>query len=101
VLVVRPNGSQVDALWYRLGDGPELDQPPLLLQSNDGTTFSAIGPMTRIADGWQASANHDVHGARFYLQALGTTSNGGGNGSPGQVASEVYSNDTIFGWGFE
>ena len=63
--------------------------------------FSAVGPMARIANGWEASASYDVHGALFYLQVIGTTSNGTGNGAPGQVASAAYSNDTIFGWGFE
>ena len=57
--------------------------------------------MTRVANGWSVSANLNVHGAPFYLQALGTTSDGTSNGSPGQVASDYYSNDTIFGWGFE
>lgn len=101
VLVVSPNGGTIRATWYRLGDGPELDQPPLLWRSTDGVNFDSLGPMTRVANGWQASANLDVHGAPFYLQAIGTTSSGATNGSPGQIASEVYSNDTIFAWGFE
>ena len=101
VLVVSPNGAAVSATWYRLGDGPELAQAPLLLHSTDGVHFDPLGPMTRVANGWQANANYDVHGAPFYLKAIGTTSDGSGNGAPGQVASEVYSNDTIFGWGFE
>jgi hypothetical protein len=101
VLVVTPTGASVDIKWYRLGDGPELAQAPLLLHSTDGTNFSVAGPMVRIANGWEASASYDVHGALFYLQVLGTTSNGAQNGSPGQVMSEVYTNDIIFGWGFE
>jgi uncharacterized delta-60 repeat protein len=101
VLVVQPNGTSVTATWYRLGDGPELAQAPTLMSSADGVNFSAVGPMTRIANGWQASASHDVHGTRFYLQAVGTTSNGADNGAPGKVASDVYSSDTIFADGFE
>ncbi|HEV7489657.1 MAG TPA: delta-60 repeat domain-containing protein [Rhodanobacteraceae bacterium] len=101
VLVVTPNGASVDVAWYRLGDGAELAQVPLLWHSSDGMNFSVVGPMTRIANGWQASASYDVHGAPFYLKAIGTTSAGSGNGAPGQVASAIYSNDTIFGWGFE
>jgi uncharacterized delta-60 repeat protein len=100
-LVVAGGGTTATVTWYRLGDGPELAQPPLLLHSTDSLNFGSLGPMTRVANGWHAAANLDVHGARFYLQALGTTSQGTGNGSPGQVASELYSNDTIFGWGFE
>ena len=101
ILVITPSGASVNATWYRLGDGPELAQAPLLMQSSDGVHFTEIGAMTRVANGWSASASLDVHGAPFYLQALGTTSEGTSNGSPGQVASELYSNDTIFGWGFE
>lgn len=100
-LVVTPNGASVNATWYRLGDGPEIAQAPLLMQSTDGVHFSAVGTMTRVANGWSANANLNVHGAPFYLQAVGTTSNGTDNGSPGQVASAYYSNDTIFGWDFE
>ena len=74
---------------------------PRLLHSTDGVDFAALGPMVRVANGWQAAANLDVHGARFYLQALGTTSAGARDGSQGEVASAVYSNDRIFGWGFE
>jgi len=101
VVVVTPSGANVNVAWYRLGDGPELAQPPLLWHSSDGVNFSVVGPMTRIANGWQTSASFDVHGAPFYLKALGTTSAGTENGAPGQIASAVYSNDTIFGWGFE
>ena len=43
----------------------------------------------------------DVRGARFYLKAIGATGDGANNASPGQVASGVYSSDTIFADGFE
>lgn len=101
VLVVQGNGASLTASWYRSGDGPELAQAPLLQHSSDGINFTTVGTMTRVANGWRATANYNVHGALFYLRALGTTSNGTGDGAPGQVASEVYSNDTIFRWGFE
>jgi len=100
-LVVTPNGAGVNATWYRLGDGPELAQAPVLMQSSDGVHFTPIGAMTRVANGWSASASLNVHGAPFYLQALGTVSEGTTNGSSGQTASELYSSDTIFDWGFE
>ena len=100
-LVVRGDDAGADVTWYRLGDGPELAQPPTLLHSTDGVNFTALGPMSRVANGWHASANVDVHGARFYLQAIGTTSNGADDAAPGQVASEPYSNDTIFANGIE
>ena len=101
VPVVQPNGASVDVAWYRLGDGPELVQPPTLLHSTDGAHFSAVGPMTYAAGGWHANAGYDVRGARFYLQANGPTGNGADNASPGQVVSTVYSSDTIFSDGFE
>ncbi|HET7923791.1 MAG TPA: hypothetical protein VFL30_02780 [Rhodanobacteraceae bacterium] len=100
-LVVQPVGADVVVTWYRLGDGPELAAPPTLLHSSDGVTFSAIGTMTRVANGWQASVPYDAHGARFYLKALGETSDGTDDASPGTIASAVYSNDTIFADGFE
>lgn len=101
VLVVGAAAGSITATWIRSGDGPELAQPPMLMHSTDGVHFSAVGPMARIANGWRATASYDVHGARFYLQVIGTTSGGAQNGSPGQVDSEVYSSDTIFRWGFE
>jgi uncharacterized delta-60 repeat protein len=102
VLVVQGNGGSLTATWYRDGDGPELTQPaPLLQHSGNGVDFTTVATMTRVAGGWRASASYDVHGATFYLRALGTTADGAGNGSPGRIASAIYSNDTIFGWGFE
>jgi len=101
VLVVEPDGAGVDVTWYRLGDGPELSAPPMLMHSTDGATFGAVGAMTRVANGWRASAPYDAHGARFYLKALGATADGNDNASPGTIASAIYSNDTIFADGFE
>jgi hypothetical protein len=100
-LVVEGNGNSLTATWYRTGNGPELAEPPLLQHSSDGVDFTTVATMTRVANGWRASGNYDVHGATFYLRALGTTSEGAGNGSAGEVASETYSNDTIFRGDFE
>lgn len=100
-LVVVGNGATSSATWYRLGDGPELTQAPVLQSSTDGTTFATVATMTRVANGWHATLNKDVHGPLFYLRALGTTSDGTGNGSRGQVASEAYTNDTIFHGDFQ
>ena len=95
------SGASVIATWTRSGDGPELALPPTLMHSGDGVTYTAVGPMARIANGWQATANYNVNGAPFYLKAVGTTSNGAGNGSSGQVASPIYFSDRIFADGFE
>ncbi len=100
-LVVQPDGASVGVTWYRLGDGPELGAAPTLLHSTDGVAFAAVGPMTRVANGWRASAPFDVRGARFYLEVAGMTGSGAEDGSPGQVASAIYSSDTIFADGFE
>lgn len=87
--------------WTRTGAGPELSLPPTLMHSVDGIHFTAVGPMSRVANGWQVTAPYRFTGPVFYLQALGFTSGGAGNGSPGSVASPVYSNDLIFANGFE
>jgi uncharacterized delta-60 repeat protein len=97
----QPSGSNVVVTWTRSGDGPELAQPPTLMYSSDGVNFNAVGPMTRISNGWQATAPYNVHGALFYLRANGATSGGAQNGSQGLVASDVYFSDTIFEDGFE
>ena len=97
----QPSGSSVVVTWTRSGGGPELAQPPTLMHSTDGVNFSAVGPMTHIATGWQVTAPYNVHGALFYLQAIGTVSGGAQTGSRGQVASDVYFSDTIFADGFE
>ena len=71
------------------------------MHSTDGVTFSAVGPMTRVANGWHASAPFDVRGARFYLEAAGMTGDGAQDASPGQITTAIYSSDTIFAAGFE
>lgn len=100
-LVVVGNGASSTVTWFRLGDGPEITQAPVLQDSTDGVTFSTAATMTRVANGWHATVNHDVHGPLFYLRALGTTAQGAGNAARGRVASETYTNDTIFHGDFE
>jgi hypothetical protein len=95
------SGANVVATWARSGDGSEFDQPPVLMHSTDGVNFTAVGPMARVANGWQTTAPYNVHGAPFHLQALGTTSGGAQNGSSGQVASGIWFSDTIFADGFD
>jgi uncharacterized delta-60 repeat protein len=100
-LTGQASGASVIVTWTRTGDGPELAQAPTLMHSSNGVNFSAIGTMTRIATGWRMTANFNVSGPPFYLQAVGLTSNGTTNGSSGQVASPVYVSDRIFANGFE
>jgi hypothetical protein len=84
----------------RSGAGAELAQAPILMHSSDGVAYSAVGPMTRVAGGWQLSANYDVASAPFYLKAIGAVSNGSANGSLGRIASPIYVSDRIFADGF-
>ncbi|MEO6297599.1 MAG: hypothetical protein ABIO74_10885 [Dokdonella sp.] len=100
-LVGQASGSSVIATWMRSGDGAELALPPNLLHSSDGLAYTVVGPMTRIATGWQATANYNVNGAPFYLKATGMTSTGAANGSSGWIASPVYVSDRIFANGFD
>jgi uncharacterized delta-60 repeat protein len=100
-LVVRGDGGALDVTWYRLGDGAELAAPPVLMASGDGTNFAAVGAMTRVANGWHATASGDVHGAPIYLKAVGETSDGANDASIGGVESGVWTNDEIFANGFE
>jgi hypothetical protein len=57
--------------------------------------------MTRIATGWQETANYNVNGTPFYLRADGYTSSGAQNESIGRVSSPVYVSDRIFADGLE
>jgi len=95
------SGSSVVATWTRTGDGPELATPPILMHSTDGMNFTAVGTMTRIATGWQETANYNVNGTPFYLRADGYASSGAQNESMSRVESPVYVSDRIFADGFE
>jgi uncharacterized delta-60 repeat protein len=95
------SGGSVVLTWTRTGSGPELTQPPILMHSTDGVNFTAVGTMTRIATGWQETANYNVSGTPFYLRADGYTSSGANNESIGRLSSPVYVSDRIFADGFE
>jgi len=100
-LTSQVGSGNVTMTWTRVGAGPELAQAPLLQRSSDGTTFTTVATMARVAGGWHATASGDVHGTPFYLRALGTTADGAGDGSRGQVASPLWFSDTIFADGFD
>lgn len=100
-LTGQASGSSVIMTWTRAGGGPELAQAPTLRYSSNGVNYSAVGTMTRIANGWQYTAPYNVNGTPFYLKASGYTSGGAGNGSPGRIDSPVYVSDRIFANGFE
>jgi len=100
-LTGQPSGSNVAIVWTRTGDGPEVAHAPTLLHSSDGATFTTVGSMTRIANGWQLTAPYNVAGTPFYLKATAYTSEGAGNGSLGRIDSPLYVSDRIFADGFE
>jgi uncharacterized delta-60 repeat protein len=94
------SGSNTLITWTRIGGGAEFGAAPVLQHSSDGVNYTNVGPMTRIANGWQLSAPYDLAGPPFYLRAQGFASTGAGNGSIGAVTSAVFS-DRIFANGFE
>ncbi|MEO8802473.1 MAG: hypothetical protein ABI304_02390 [Rudaea sp.] len=100
-LTGQASGGNAIVTWTRSGSGPELAQPPVLMHSNNGTTYTSVGTMTRISTGWQFTAPYNVAGAPFYLRADAYTSSGAGNGSAGRIDSPVYVSDRIFANGFE
>jgi uncharacterized delta-60 repeat protein len=95
------SGASVIVTWTRSGDGPELALPPTLMHSSDGVAYTVVGPMARVATGWQVTASYNVNGAPFYLKAVGVSSSGAANGSSGRVISPVYVSDRIFADGFD
>ena len=95
------SGGNVIVTWTRSGTGPELAQPPILMHSSNGVTYTGAGTMTRISSGWQFTAPYNVAGTPFYLRADAYTSSGAGNGSAGRISSPVYVSDRIFANGFE
>jgi len=100
-LTAQAGSGTVTVTWTRAGAGPELAQAPLLQRASDGINFTTVATMTRIAGGWKATTSGDVHGTPFYLRALGTTADGAGNASRGQLASPLWFSDTIFADGFD
>ena len=94
------SGSNTLITWTRTGGGAEFGAAPVLQHSSDGVNYTDVGPMTRVANGWQLSAPYDLSGAPFYLRAQSYSGTGAGNGSIGRVTSTVFS-DRIFADGFE
>src|SRR5690606_41608227 len=88
--------------WRRAGVGPELAAPPILYASVDGIGYAALGPMTRVAEGWRRSGV-PMPGGHSYLRAEGRVAGGGNDGSQGLVESvrQVWRDDRIFRDGFD
>lgn len=95
------SGSSTLTTWTRTGGGAELDAPPILQHSTDGVTYTNVGTMTRVANGWQYTAPYNLAGVPFYLRAVGYAATGAGNASIGRVDSPVFVSDRIFANGFE
>jgi uncharacterized delta-60 repeat protein len=94
------NGAMVT--WRRSGTAPELALPPILYYSLDGTDYTALGPMTRVAGGWRRSGVPTPFGF-YYLRAEGRVSGGMHDASQGLVDSvrRIWRDDGIFKNGFE
>lgn len=88
--------------WHRSGAGPELALPPILYASANCTDYTAIGSMSRVADGWQLGGVALPVGW-FCLRAQGRVGSGQNNGSQGLIESvrRVWRDDRIFRNGFE
>jgi len=89
--------------WMRGGASPELGGPPLLSVSTGGTSFSAIGPMQRIAGGWALPGFRAPVGQPYFLRVQGRTRGGVGNGAAGLVETTVrlFRPDRIFRHDFD
>ncbi|MEO8010640.1 MAG: delta-60 repeat domain-containing protein, partial [Dokdonella sp.] len=88
-------------IWKRSGISQELELPPTLSFSATGGNYTALGPMTRVAGGWQRSVSVPV-GQFHYLRAEGRT--GGGSGSQGLIRSvrQLWlDSDSVFTDGFD
>jgi uncharacterized delta-60 repeat protein len=100
-LTAAASGGNSIVTWTRTGGGAELGGAPVLQHSSDGVTYSNVGTMTRVANGWQIAAPYNLAGTPFYLRAEGYASTGTSNESIGRVTSPVFVSDRIFANGFE
>ena len=89
--------------WRRDGSAPELALPPVLYYSADGSAWTALGAMARVAGGWQRGGVPAPSGRWYYLRAEGRVVGGRHNASQGLVDSvrRVWRDDGIFADGFE
>lgn len=90
------------ATWRRAGAAPEFDAPPLLYVCADGDGCTALGAMTRVADGWRRG-NVALPSGASRLRAVGRTGGGYRGASQGLVDSvrRVWRDDRIFADGFD
>jgi uncharacterized delta-60 repeat protein len=81
------SGTSGSVTWARGGSAPQLSQAPVLSLSVDGTHFSPIGEMSRVAGDWKRD-DVDVPGNRnFWVRVRAALSSGMHNGSSGYVES--------------
>lgn len=94
-------GDGASVTWRRSGAGPELTLPPVLSYSNNGVTYTPLGPMMRIAGGWQRTEVPALQRQTYYLRAEGIVT--GGSRSQGRIESkrQFFIDDTIFRNGFD
>lgn len=95
------DGSTVT--WRREGAIPELAAAPVLQISTDGTSFSTLTTMQRVANGWRVSGFNAPVGPAFLLRVEGPMRSGMSNGSTGiaQTTKRFQRSDRLFRDGFE
>ncbi|WP_306580675.1 delta-60 repeat domain-containing protein [Dokdonella sp.] len=88
--------------WHRSGAVPELIAPPILYASPNGTSYTAIGPMTRVSGGWQRTSV-SLPAGTVWVRAQGRVGSGANSASSGLIASRMPApgGDVIFIDGFE
>lgn len=100
---LRGSSDGTTVTWTRAGAGPEWSLPPILAYSSDGITYTDLGPMSRIAGGWQRSGVPAPVAQSYYLRARGRSNAGLGASSQGWIESvrQGWVDDVLFADGFE
>jgi hypothetical protein len=89
--------------WMREGALSELASAPVLQISTNGTSFSTVAPMQRIANGWRVSGVNAPIGSAFLLRVEGSLRSGMFNASTGiaQTTKRFQRSDRLYRDGFE
>lgn len=89
--------------WHRSGSSPELHTAPMLYYSSGGA-FTPLGPMTRVAGGWQRTGAPLPVDSFYYLRAEGQVGSaqiwGQGTGLI-QSTRQAYNAEILFTNGFD
>ncbi len=88
--------------WRRSGSAPELHSVPILSYSTGGP-FMPLGPLTRVAGGWQRTGVPVPMVPFYYLRAEGRVGGAQNNYGSGPIHSvrQVFNHESVFVNGFE